>query len=129
MIVSKDLSDNLIKIKDLLKFEKNLVIDLIDINGVEGVFISKNFIDFDIIKFIRDYFGEVRGFENVSITQSMSPPKKLHLEKSVEVEDINIFLNSNMAVLIIDGVPYLYAISTDDYNVNVSINTNNSEFF
>ncbi len=119
MIVSKDLNENLINIKDLLKFEKNLAIDLIDVNGVDGVFISKTNIDFDIIKFIKNYFGEVRGFENVSITQVMTPPKKLHLEKSMVIEDINIFLNSNMAVLIIDGVPHLYGISTDDDNVNI----------
>ncbi len=101
-----------------MKFEKHLAIDLIDINGVEGVFISKTFIDFDIIKFIKNYFGEVRGFENVSITQSMAPPKKLHLEKSTVVEDINMFLNSNMAVLIIDGVPHMYGISTDESGVD-----------
>ncbi len=127
MTVSKDLNENLIKLKDLLKYEKNLAIDLIDINGVEGVFISKTYIDFDIIKFIKNYFGEVRGFENVSITQSMTPPKKLHLEKSMVIEDINIFLNSNMAVLIIDGVPHLYGICTDDKDVSININT--GQFF
>ncbi len=116
MTVSKSLNENLIKMKELLKFEKHLVVDLIDVNGVDSVFISKNFIDFDIIKFIRNYFGDVRGFENVSITQTMSPPKKLHLEKSLNIEDINIFLNSNMAVLVIEGVPYLYGICVDNGN-------------
>ncbi len=126
MIVSKSLNENLIRIKELLKFEKNLVIDLIDINGVEGVFMSKNLIDYDIIKFIKNYFGEVRGFENISITQTMTPPKKLHLEKSLNVEDINVFLNSNMAVLIIEGVPYLYGISVDD-DSPVFVNLNDFE--
>ncbi len=125
MTVSKSLNENLINLKDLLKFEKHLVIDLIDVNGVEGVFISKNFIDFDIIKFIKNYFGDVRGFENVSITQSMSPPKKLHLEKSLDIADVNIFLNSNMAVLVIDDVPYLYGICVDNSD-DIMINDSNS---
>lgn len=121
MTVSKSLNENLVSLKDLLKFEKHLIVDLIDVNGVEGVFISKNFIDFDIIKFMRNYFGEVRGFENINITQSMSPPKKLHLEKSLYVEDVNKFLNNNKAVLVIDGIPQIYGVGVDNYRQNYEI--------
>ncbi len=116
MLVSRDLYENLVKIKDLVRLERNLVIDLIDINGVEGLFISKTNIDSSVFKFMKQYFGDLSGFENTSFTQSLEPTKKLDLKKSIEIEDINRFLNSNMAVLVIDGVPQIYGIGVDNYN-------------
>ncbi len=116
MLVSRDLHENLMKIKDLVKLERNLVIDLIDINGVEGLFVSKAFIDSSIFKFMTQYFGEIHGFENTSFSQSLEPVKKLDLQKSFNIEDINKYLNNNMAVLVIDGIPQIYGIGVDNYN-------------
>lgn len=120
MLVSRNLNENLVKIKDLIRLEKNLTIDLININGVDGLFISKNYIDVDIIKFMKQYFGDVRGFENISFTQSLEPTKKLNLEKSIEIQDVNKYLLSNKAVLVIDGVPQVYGIGVDNYNSGLS---------
>ncbi len=116
MLVSGNLYENLVQIKDLVKLERNLVIDLIDINGVEGLFISKNYIDSSIFKFMKQYFGNVSGFEHTSFTQSLEPVKKLDLEKSVSLEDVNKFLNTNKAVLVIDGIPQIYGIGVDNYS-------------
>ncbi len=121
MLVSRDLHENLIKIKDLVKLERNLVIDLIDINGVEGLFISKNYIDSSIYKFMKQYFGKISGFEHTSFTQSLEPVKKLDLQKSVEIEDVNKFLNSNKAVLVIDGISQIYGVGVDNYGQNYEI--------
>ncbi len=121
MLVSRDLHENLVKIKDLVKLERNLVIDLIDINGVEGLFISKSYIDSSIYKFMKQYFGNISGFEHTSFTQSLDPVKKLDLKKSVEIEDVNKFLNNNKAVLVIDGIPQIYGVGVDNYRQNYEI--------
>ncbi len=118
MLVSKNLYENLVKIKELLKLEGNLVIDLINVNVVEGLLVSKSIIDGNIYRFMKHYFGDVGGFENSSFTQSLEPIKKLDLQKSVNIEDINRFLNSNMAVLVIEGIPQLYGIGVDNYRHN-----------
>ncbi len=116
MLVSGNLNENLIHIKDLVRLERNLVIDLIDINGVEGLFISKSYVDSSIFKFMKQYFGNVKGFENTSFTQSLEPTRRLDLQKSVCLEDVNRFLNNNKAVLVIDGIPQIYGVGVDNYN-------------
>lgn len=124
MIVSKILYENLIKISEQIRFEKNLAIDLININGVEGLFISKNNIDIDILKFIKKYFGEVKGFENTNVFQSMSVggnSKKLEVKKSYEMQDVMNFLEIGLAVLVIEGIPQIYGIGIDN-NAGVKAN-------
>ncbi len=121
MTISKNLNENLIKIKDLIKHEKNLAIDLINVSGFEGVIISNKFVDLDIIKFVKSYFGDVRGFENVSFTESATTENKLRLEKSVDLKDINFYLNSGMAIFLLEGNTNIYGISTNYENI-VSFN-------
>ncbi len=126
MLVSRKLDENLKIIQDKIKFERNLVIDLLDINGREAVFISKKGIDYNVIKFIKNYFGNVTGFERVDFTQSLEPAKKLDLKKSFDINDVNTYLNENKAVLILDGVPHMYGIGVDNSNLSNSyINYNN----
>lgn len=115
MVVSKILYENLIKISEQIKYEKNLAIDLIYVNGVECVFISKTNIDRTILKFIKQYFGDVKGFENMKFTQSLEIDKKqkqLSIEKSYEIYDVRKFLIQGFAVLVIEGIPQIYGIGT-----------------
>ncbi len=114
MLVSRKLEDNLQIVQDKIKFERDLVIDLLDINGRDAVFISKKGIDYSVVKFIKNYFGNVTGFERVNFTQSLEPAKKLDLKKSFNISDINTYLNENKAVLMLDGVPHMYGIGVDN---------------
>ncbi len=122
MIVSRNLTENLSRIKNLIRLERNLSVDLVDVEGVSGFFVSRKAIDADVIKFINRYFGEIKGFENTAFFQTLSPVKKLELKKSSQIEDINVFLNENKSVLVINGLPHLYGIGIDNKHISPAYN-------
>lgn len=117
MFVSRVLKENLYSIKNIVRLEKNLLFDLVNIGDLEGFFISRSHINIDIIKLVNREFGEMKNFDSRIISQSVNVVEKVNIKKSSRLEDISKFLNENKCILVIDGIPFIYGIGIETYGL------------